>query len=327
MIKKGNIMGNVLAIAEQRKGELRKISFELIGAGKNIASKLGGSVQAVVLGAGIENLAEKLGHYGAEKVYLLENNDLQNYSAEGYTNALAELINSVKPDVVLIGASTLGKDLAGRLAAKLDIGVASDSTGIEVGDDGRLLVTRPMYAGRVISKVSLNANPQFVSIRPNIFKALPEDTSLTTTVEKFDANPGEIRAKMKEFIEKAGGKIELTEADIIVSGGRGMKAAENFEMLEKLAAKLNAAVGASRAVVDAGWVDHDMQVGQTGKVVNPNLYIAAGISGAIQHLAGMQSSKVIVAVNKDPEAPIFKVADYGVVEDLFKIIPVLIEKL
>ncbi|MFC1854006.1 electron transfer flavoprotein subunit alpha/FixB family protein [candidate division CSSED10-310 bacterium] len=316
-------MGNVLTIAEHRKGELRKVSFELIGAGKEIAEKIGGTVETVLIGSNVEGLAEKLGHAGAQKVYVVEHDELAQYSAEGYTKAISDITAQVKPAVILIGASALGKDLTGRLAATLGVGAASDSTAIEVDADNRLLVTRPMYAGRVLAKIAFNNDPQVVSIRPNTFKALPEDTSLKADVEKVAVEPGTIRAKVKEIIEKAAGKKELTEADVVVAGGRGLKGPENFKMLDELAEQLDAAVGASRAVVDAGWIEHDQQVGQTGKVVSPKLYIAAGISGAIQHLAGMMSSKVIVAINKDADAPIFKIADYGVVDDLFKVVPLL----
>lgn len=316
-------MGNILTIAEQRNGELRKVSFEMIAAAK----KIGGTVETVLLGSGVAGLAEKLGHFGADKVYVAEHADLEHYSAEGYSKVIADLVKKTNPSVVLLGASATGKDLGGRLAATLDAALASDSTDLEVGADGRLVVTRPMYAGRVIAKVALVSDPQIVAIRPNIFKPLEENTGHAAEVETFEAAPGEIRAKVSEFKPKEAGKVELTEAETVVSGGRGIKTPENFKLLEDLAAKLNAAVGASRAVVDAGWIDHDSQVGQTGKVVNPTLYFAIGISGAIQHLAGMTSSKVIVAINKDPDAPIFNISDYGIVDDLFKVVPALIEEL
>ncbi|MBN2384041.1 electron transfer flavoprotein subunit alpha/FixB family protein [bacterium] len=318
---------NILTIAEQRKGVLRRISYEAIGAARKIADKCGGQVETILLGSNIEGLAVSLGHFGADIVYCADHPKLEHYSAEGYARVIADLIKNKQPAVVLLGASALGKDLGGRLAARLGVALASDSIAIELGADGRLLVTRPMYAGRILAKVALKSDPQMVALRPNIFQALPEDPNRSCVVEKLSLDPGTVRATIKEIKEKEAGKKELTEAEVVVSGGRGMKGPEHFQMLDELAAPLKAAVGASRAVVDAGWIGHDQQVGQTGKVVNPTLYIAIGISGAIQHLAGMTSSKVIVAINKDPDAPIFKVADYGIVDDLFTIVPLLKEEL
>lgn len=316
---------DVLAVAEVREGELKKVTLEMIGKGAEIAQKLGGAVNVVLMGAGVSPLADTVGRYGVQKVYLADDPALENYAPQAYTKVLTDLIKEADPAVILLAASTRGKDLAPRVAARLGVGLASDCTGIEVRD-GRLLITRPIYAGKVIAKVVEETRPQMATVRPNIFPSPEPDTSSTAAVVNISVDIGDVRAKVIEMLKEAGERVELTEADIVVSGGRGMKGPENFALLEELADVLGAAVGASRAAVDAGWRDHSHQVGQTGKVVTPTLYIACGISGAIQHLAGMKTSKYIVAINKDPEAPIFKVADYGIVGDLFKVVPVLAEE-
>jgi electron transfer flavoprotein alpha subunit len=316
---------NVLVVAEAQDGALKKIGFELIGEGKRIADKMGGRVEAVVLGHDVADILGPLGHHGAEKVYVADDPVLANYTAEGYASVLARLIKETEPTLVLIGATTQGKDLAPRLAARLAVGLASDCTGFEV-QDGEFYITRPIYAGKAIATVTQATRPYMATVRPNIFAPPEPDTSHDAAVENIPADIGDIRANVVDMMKEAGERIELTEAGIIVSGGRGLKAPENFTLMEELAEVLGAAVGASRAAVDAGWKEHSYQVGQTGKVVTPTLYIACGISGAIQHLAGMKTSKYIVAVNKDPDAPIFKVADYGIVGDLFKVVPVLIEE-
>lgn len=316
---------DVLIVAEIRDGALKKINLEMLGEGKNIADELGGAVMAVVLGEEVGEFIEPLGHYGAHRVYVAADTRLASYTAEGYTNVLTTLIKEMDPAVVLMGATTQGKDLAPRLAARLGVGLASDCTGFAV-QNGDLLITRPIYAGKAIATVKEATRPYMATVRPSVFAAPEPDSSRAAQVEDVPADPGDIRAKVIELIKEAGERIELTEADIVVSGGRGLKAPENFALIEGLADVLGAAVGASRAAVDAGWKDHSYQVGQTGKVVTPTLYIACGISGAIQHLAGMKTSKYILAINKDPDAPIFKVADYGIVADLFKVVPVLTEE-
>jgi len=316
---------DVLAVAEVREGELKKVTLEMIGKGTEIAQKLGGAVNVALMGAGVSPLADTVGRYGVQKVYLADDPALENYAPQAYTKVLTDLIKEADPAVILLAASTRGKDLAPRVAARLGVGLASDCIGIEVRD-GRLLITRPIYAGKVIAMVVEETRPQMATVRPNIFPAAGPEPSSTAEVENISVDTGDVRAKVIEMLKEAGERVELTEADIVVSGGRGMKGPENFALLEELADVLGAAVGASRAAVDAGWRDHSHQVGQTGKVVTPTLYIACGISGAIQHLAGMKTSKYIVAINKDPEAPIFKVADYGIVGDLFKVVPVLTEE-
>jgi electron transfer flavoprotein alpha subunit len=313
---------NVLVIAEQRDGVLKKVAFEMLGAGAELAAALGGSVEAALLGAGLGELPDMLAQYGATKVYVADDDSLATYSAEGYTNTLAAFVGKVEPAVILVGATAMGRDLAPRLAARLGVGLASDCTAFEI-DGGRLVATRPIYAGKALAKVKLNGDPQIASVRPNVLAAPEPEAGATANVEPVAAAAGNVRAKVIEIAGVGEGEVDVAEADIIVSGGRGVGGPEGFAPVRSLAKTLKAAVGASRAAVDAGWIEHSHQVGQTGKTVTPNLYIACGISGAIQHLAGMKTSKVIVAVNKDPEAPIFKLANYGIVGDLFDVVPLL----
>ncbi len=313
---------NVLVIAEQRDGVLKKVAFEMLGAGAELAAALGGQVEAALLGSGLDGLPDRLAQYGAKKVYVADDESLAAYSSEGYTNTLAAFLGKIEPAVVLIGATAMGRDLAPRLAARLGVGLASDCTAFEIAD-GRLLVTRPIYAGKALAQVRLKGDPQMATVRPNVLPAPEPDESATAVVEPVAAAAGDVRARVVDIVGAGEGELDVAEANIIVSGGRGVGGPEGFAPIRSLAKTLGAAVGASRAAVDAGWIDHSHQVGQTGKTVTPNLYIACGISGAIQHLAGMKTSKVIVAVNKDPEAPIFKVANYGIVGDLFEVVPLL----
>jgi electron transfer flavoprotein alpha subunit len=312
----------VWIIAEQRDGALRKISFELASAARKLADQLGVEVSAILLGSGIEGLAAQLGKYGVDKVYVGESPALEPYITEAHAAAAAKIIKENDPAIVLLGASVQGKDLSARLAGKLATGLATDCTDVKIAD-GKLLAIRPMYAGKCFGEVITSASPQMASLRPNVF-ALKENAK-AAAVTKFDPaiDAAQIKSKILEVQKDTSGKVDLTEANVIVSGGRGMKGPEGFQILEELAEVLKGCVGASRAAVDAGWRLQKDQVGQTGKVVSPNLYIACGISGAIQHLAGMSSSKYIVAINKDAEAPIFAKADYGVVDDLFKVVPEL----
>jgi len=312
---------NVLVIAEQRDGVLKKVAFEALGIGAELAAALGGSVEAALLGAGLDGLPDTLAGYGAAKVYVADDESLANYSAEGYASTLAAFVGKIEPAIILFGATAMGRDLAPRLAARLGVGVASDCVGLEIAD-GRLLATRPIFAGKALARVKLNGDPQIATLRPNVLPA-PEVQAVAATVEPVAATAGNVRAKVVDIVGAGEGEVDVAEADIIVSGGRGVAGPEGFAPIRSLAKTLKAAVGASRAAVDAGWIEHSHQVGQTGKTVTPNLYIACGISGAIQHLAGMKTSKVIVAVNKDPEAPIFKLANYGIVADLFDVVPLL----
>ncbi len=316
---------NVLIIAEQRDGVLKKVAFEMLGAGAELAAALGGSVEAALLGSGLGNLPDTLAEYGATKVYVADDPALASYSSEGFANTLAAFVGKIEPAIILVGATAMGTDLAPRLAAQLGVGLASDCIALEV-DDGRLLATRPLFAGKALARVKLNSDPQMATVRPNVLAAPEPDTGARATVEPVAATVGDVRAKVVKTLSAGEGEIDVAEADVIVSGGRGVAGPEGFAPISSLAKTLGAAVGASRAAVDAGWIEHSHQVGQTGKTVTPNLYIACGISGAIQHLAGMKTSKVIVAVNKDPEAPIFKVASYGIVADLFEAVPLLEEQ-
>ncbi|MBS1251406.1 MAG: Electron transfer flavoprotein subunit alpha [Anaerolineales bacterium] len=320
-------MGNdILVIAEQREGELKKVTFEILGEAKELTADLGGQVGVVVLGDGVGDMASTLSQYGASKTYAGDDTALGEYSPDGWATVIADLAERTEPAVILAPATPFGKDLAPRVAAKLGIGLASDVTGFEISD-GRLLIKRPIYAGRAIATVRINTDPQMATVRANTFAVPEPDMGATADVEALDLAGYKAMAIAQEVITTAGEKLDIAEADIIVSGGRGMGGPENYDMLEELAAALpNAAVGASRASVDAGWRPHADQVGQTGKTVSPSLYIACGISGAVQHLAGMKTSKYIVAINKDSEAPIFKVADYGIVADLFDAVPKLTEE-
>jgi len=301
----------------------------MMGKARELADKAGQELWAVVLGQGAEAVAEEIAAYGPpQKVLLAESEALALYTSDAYAKVLADLIGQHQPSVVLFGATLTGKDLSPCVAARLGCGLATDCVGLDLDEQGNLVARRPIYAGKAYVEVVFEGRPQMASVRPNAFP-MPAPADQKAPVERVGAEvrSEEVRTVVKEFVKTAGERPELTEADIIVSGGRGMKAAENFRILEELADVLGAAVGASRAAVDAGWRPQSDQVGQTGKTVSPNLYIACGISGAIQHLAGMGTSKYIVAVNKDPEAPIFKKADYGIVEDLFKVVPVLAQEI
>jgi electron transfer flavoprotein alpha subunit len=310
----------VWIVAEVRDGAYRKVSFEIASAARKLADELGDEVCAVLCGSGIEGKAAELGKYGVDKVYVADNAALEPYTTDAHAIAVAKIVKEKDPAILLLAASVQGKDLAARLVGKLATGLATDCTGLKI-EGGKLIAVRPMYAGKCFGEVAFEAAPAMASLRPNVFPIV--ENAKAGAVEKFDPalDAGQIKTKVAEIAKDASGKIELTEANIIVSGGRGMKGPENYNIIEDLAKVLGAAVGASRAAVDAGWRPATDQVGQTGKTVSPNLYIACGISGAIQHLAGMSSSKFIVAINKDPEAPIFQRADYGIVDDLFKVVP------
>ena len=312
----------VWIVAEQRFGAFRKISFELASTARKLADQLGEEVGAVLLGAGIEGIAADLGKYGVDKVYVADDPALEPYTTDAHAAAVTKIVKEKEPSILLLGASVQGKDLSSRLVGTLATGMATDCTDLKLVD-GKLRPFRPMYASKCFAEVEINAYPQMASLRPNVFPIV--ENAKTAEVVKFDAGlaGAALKTKVLEVQKDTSGKVDLTEANIIVSGGRGMKGPENYVIIEELAEVLGATVGASRAAVDAGWRPQSDQVGQTGKVVSPNLYIACGISGAIQHLAGMSSSKVIVAINKDPEAPIFTKADYGVVDDLFKVVPEL----
>ncbi len=299
----------------------RKVSFEAVSEGRRIADGLGTDLTAVVIGSGIEGIAGELEKYGPDKILVADDPALAEYTTDAYTNVIADLIQSVDPAVILIGASVQGKDLSARLAARLDAGLAMDCTAIKL-DNGKLICTRPMFGGKIFADVEIEGFPQIIAIRPNVMDIV--ETAKDCVVEKASVNVGDVKTSVVEKSLDTGDKIELTEADIIVSGGRGT--AGEFAAIEQLAAAFGGAVGASRSAVDEGWRPHSDQVGQTGKVVSPVLYVACGISGAIQHLAGMSTSKFIVAINKDPEAPIFSKADLGIVGDLAEVVPAMTEE-
>ncbi len=314
-------------IAEQKDGKLKKVSLELLSLCKKLKEKFKEEISCVLVGYNLESFAQILGEYGADKIFLAEDEILKSYSNDAYSKAIADLVKEHNPKILLGGATAQGKDLLPLVSAKLNTGLAADCVAVDIDEGGKLICTRPMYAGKVKVTATLESFPQMASLRPNVLEVLPPDKSKKAEVIKVkpEIDQDNLRVKLIEVKKEKKGKIDLTEADVIVSGGRAMKSAENFKLLEDLAEALGegTTVGASRAAVDAGYVPHDIQVGQTGKVVNPNLYVACGISGAIQHLAGMITSKCIVAINKDPEAPIFQKADYGIVGDLYKILPVL----
>jgi electron transfer flavoprotein alpha subunit len=309
----------ILVVLEQREGKLKRSGFEAASKAVGLAKDLNTSVEAVVLGNSISNINE-VSKYGIQKVTHLKNSDLANYSSSGYTESI---VNFAKNDfgIIILSNTALGKDLAPRLSVRLNASCIVDCIKLNVSGN-EMTFTRPIYAGKALVDVKLLSDKKVITLRPNVFKAqIVEGTSPAEIVVKEIADVN-LKSRVTSFI-KSEGKLDVAEADIIVSGGRGMKGPENFHLVEELAESLGAAVGASRAVVDAGWRPHNEQVGQTGKTVSPSLYVACGISGAIQHLAGMSSSKYIVAINKDKDAPIFTVADYGITGDLFEILPVL----
>jgi len=315
-------------IVEQRNAQIRKVSLELLSQGRKIADETGEPLVAVILGHGIEGLATEVTAYGADKIIIIDDDKLSEYTTGSYTSVLNKVIREGEPQAVLLGNTALGKDLAPRLAHRLGVGLASDCTGMETDATSFLSFIRPIYSGKAFAHLTSNVRPIVATIRPNTFPVAEPDASRKAEIVKETAtiDSSDLRAILKEVAIAASERPELTEASIIVSGGRGMKGQENFALLEQLADVIGGAVGSSRAAVDAGWRELKFQVGQTGKTVAPTLYIACGISGAIQHLAGMGSAKFIVAINKDPEANIFTVADYGIVGDLFEIVPLLTEE-
>jgi electron transfer flavoprotein alpha subunit len=314
-------MGLILTFAEQRDGKLRRASLEAVSEARRLSGSLGAKVASVVVGSGVERLAAELGSYGADAVHVYDDAALGAYATEAYARALANAIAAARPSVVLVPFTAMGKDLAPRVAAKAGAGLVSDCVALAV-KDGKLEALRPVYAGKAYAAVRWAGEPQMATLRPNVFSLGQPEAGRKAEVVKGSVDT-RARARVTATHATAEGKLELTEAQIIVSGGRGLKGPEHFHLVQELGEAFGAAVGASRAVVDAGWVDHQMQVGQTGKTVSPTLYIACGISGAIQHLAGMSSSKYIVAINKDGDAPIFKVANYGILGDVFEVVPKL----
>ncbi|ACV62556.1 Electron transfer flavoprotein alpha subunit [Desulfofarcimen acetoxidans DSM 771] len=317
----------IWVFAEQRDAKIKKVTYELLSAGRGLADQLGEELCAVLLGKDVAGLAAALGEYGADKVYVVDNEKLAEYTCDAYVNVVADLAKANEPTAVFFGYTAVGRDLGASLAQRLATGMVSDAVSVKV-DGGQLVFDRPLYAGKAFVTASCaEARPVIAAMRPNVLAINEPAAGKQAEVVNADANTGDIRQKIKEVAMAISSRPELTEANIIVSGGRGVKNAESMKLIEELADAIGAAVGCSRAVVDAGWYPQSQQVGQTGKTVSPNLYIACGISGAIQHLAGMSSSKCIVAINKDEDANIFKVADYGIVGDLFQVVPILKEEL
>ena len=320
-------MSAVLAVLEQRGGTLRKVSQEVVTAARRLADGLGGTVDALVLGAGPVAGSDQLGRFGADRVIVLKNPELQRYAPEGFARTVTAFVMSGSHAVVVFPASATGRDLAPRVAAQLGVPLASDITDVVV-EGAAIRATRPVYAGKALLKIKITARPAVLSLRPGVFT--PVERPRAGAVESPSLASADIgRVIVREVKAAAAGSLDVGDAPIVISGGRGLREPANFKLLDELAQAFGgkAAVGASRAVVDAGWRPHADQVGQTGKTVSPTLYIAIGISGAIQHLAGMRTAKVIVAINRDKDAPIFKVADYGIVGDLFEIIPKLTEEI
>ena len=318
----------VYVIAEEFEGKLRNVTLELLGQGKQLDEGIGDEVGAVLIGHNVKPLAQELIAHGAHKVYVYDDPKFEHYNTTAFTRALVHFFNEVKPNVYLVGATNIGRDLGPRVANALQTGLTADCTNLFVDDDGKTIVwTRPALGGNIMAEiVCRNDRPQMGTVRPNVFKKPEADPNATGEVIDMhvDLTEADFLTKFVELIKVGGNGIKIEEADIIVAGGRGMNGNEAFTgMLKELADVLGGAVGASRAAVDAGWIDALHQVGQTGKTVGPKIYIAAGISGAIQHLAGMSGSDCVIAINKDEDAPIFKVADYGIVGDAFEIVPKL----
>lgn len=325
-----NSYEGIWVFAEQRHGHIVEVVYELLGEGRRLAEKLQTPLWAIALGSNLSEEAEKLLHYGVDRVCLVDHPKLRDFHDDTYTNVLSHLINKYKPEIVLSGATSIGRSFIPRVAIRLKAGLTADCTGLEIDLEQRLLLqTRPAFGGNIMATiVSPVHRPQMATVRPKVMKKglYSSICSGKVHVESVPEKLFSSRTNLVSFVKDLTEQVNITEADIIVAGGRGLREAKNFTLLQNLAKTLGAAVGASRAAVDADWIPYSHQVGQTGKTVCPKLYIACGISGAIQHLVGMQSSERIVAINKDPEAPIFSVADYGLVGDLFEIVPSLTQK-
>ena len=321
---------DIYVIVEQVDGVVQKVGIELIGIASKLAADLGQEVVAVLLGKEVRGLADNLIHHGANKVICVEDPILEHYATEPYTKALNAVVEAKKPEIVLYGATSIGRDLAPRVSARVHTGLTADCTKLEIDPETKLLLmTRPAFGGNIMATIVCKEfRPQMATVRPGVMQALPTDTSRTGEVEVFqvDFTDADMNIKIREVIKEKHAKVDITEAKVLVSGGRGIGSPEYFDVLKELADELDGLVTSSRANVDAGWIGRERQVGQTGKTVRPDLYMACGISGAIQHLAGMEDSEFIVAINKDAQAPIFDVADLGVVGDLHKIMPILIDK-
>lgn len=317
-------MSTILVVTEIRDGQIKSISHEVYSAAKKLAKEASLDVTALLLGSNLGALPEIPGKYGIDRVVVIEDAKLEKYSPDCYAAAVSDVARKKDAGIILMGATNLGKDLLARVAFNLDTTLAQDITDFKV-ENGKVSFIRPLYAGKVYAEVNLTSSPSMATIRPKAFRA--QENPVKPNVEKLSVDLPEPLVMVEEVIATTGGKLDVTEADIIISGGRGMKGPENWHLIEKLAEAVGGATGCSRPVSDEGWRDHGEHIGQTGKTVSPTLYVACGISGAIQHLAGISSSKYIVAINKDPEAPIFKAADYGIVGDVFEVLPALTEEI
>ena len=332
----------VYVFAQQVDNEINNIAFELIGKGKDLANALGTDVTAVLVGSNVKNLADELGEYGADRVIVVDDPELKEYRTEPYAHALASVIEKYKPEIMLVGATAIGRDLGPRVSARVQTGLTADCTQLEIGDfpinpipgkeqlHNQLLMTRPAFGGNTIATIACpEFRPQMATVRPGVMQKLPKEAGRKAVIEEFNPGftPDNKYVEILKVVKAVNDVADIMDAKILVSGGRGVGSAENFKLLDDLAEAIGGTVSCSRAVVDAGWKSKDLQVGQTGKTVRPNVYFAIGISGAIQHLAGMEESDLIIAINKDETAPIFDVADYGIVGDLNKIVPMLTEKI
>ena len=332
----------VYVFAQQVDNEISSIALELIGKGKDLAKDLDTTVTAVLVGSGVKGLADELGEYGADRVIVIDDPELKDYRTEPYTHALASVIETYKPDIFLIGATAIGRDLGPRVCARIHTGLTADCTQLDIGDfpltpmpgkeqkHNQLLMTRPAFGGNTIATIACpDFRPQMATVRPGVMQKLPREAGRKAEVIEFNPGfvPNDKYVEIKDVDKSVSNVADIMDAKILVSGGRGVGSPENFKILEDLAEAIGGTVSCSRAVVDAGWKPKDLQVGQTGKTVRPHVYFAIGISGAIQHVAGMEESDIIIAINKDESAPIFDVADYGVVGDLNKIVPLLTQKI
>ena len=320
---------NLWVFMETDEGKAKNVGYELLNPGRAMADKLGETLVAVVMGENVRSVAQEAIAFGADQVLLVEGAEYRNYNTDAAAYAMTELIGRYDPAIVLYGATNNGRDLAPRVACALKTGLTADCTGLDV-EDGLLMSTRPTFGGNLMATIACpDTRPQMSTVRPGVFKKAPKDENRTGDIveESIHIAPERIRVRLLERVKEVTEAVNLEEAEVIVSGGRGMKGPEGFALIRELADVLGGTVGASRAAVDAGWIPHAHQVGQTGKTVAPRLYIACGISGAIQHLAGMTGSDTVIAINRDPEAPIFEAADYGIVGDVFEVIPALIQEI
>jgi len=311
----------LMVFAEQREGKIHPVSYELLGKGTEIAKKLGIEVSALLLGSNMGDEVKELIYYGAQKVYYIDNPALRDFDLLNYKHNICRLVNDVKPETLLVGATHLGRSLAPRVAAALNTGLTADCTALEVGDEGNLVQIRPAFSGNILAHIRTTTRPQMATVRYKVMQKLPRDASRKGEIIRKDASV--IDSVLKIVSKESAGGVNIAEADVIVCGGRGLKSAADFSLVEDLAGALGGVVGCTRPIVDDGWIGKEHQVGFSGNTVKPKLYVAVGVSGSPQHLAGMRDSDTILAINADPSAPIFKVADYGIVGDLYEVLPKL----